>query len=113
MNCSKCDTNLADISQMFFYYKNDKSVELTIKPEVEILFEEEKTLQIFYDSEKTRYLICCNCKFVVGMILPFGPNNRDLKVFSCDRVKLAQKLYSGQKWHNIYQHVVPLSPINI
>ena len=103
MNCFNCDTNLSDISQLFFYYKNDKSVELTIKPEVEILFEEEKTLRIFYDSDKTRYLICSNCRFIVGMIFPFAPNNRDLKVFSCDRVKLGQKLYSGKKWHNIYK----------
>ena len=103
MNCLSCATKLADISQMFFYYKNDKNVELTIKPEVEILFEEEKTVRIFYDSEKTRYLMCSNCRFIVGMTSTFGPNNRDLKVFSCDRVKLGQKLYRGQKWYNIYK----------
>ena len=103
MNCLNCDTNLADISQIFFYYKNDKNVKLTIKPEVEILFEEEKTFRIFYYSEQTRYLICSSCKFIVGKIFPFGPNNRDLKVFACDRVKLGEKLYSGQKWHNIYK----------
>ena len=102
MNCHQCDAKLADDSQIFFYYKSEKNVHLTIKPEVEVFFDEDRTL-LFSGSGKKRSISCRNCNDIIGSVLSFGPTSRDIKAFACNKVKLCGKSYKGQKWYNLYQ----------
>ena len=51
MNCLNCDENLADGSQILLYCKNEKTVYLTIKPELEVFFEERKTVLTLNETE--------------------------------------------------------------
>ena len=60
MSCLNCDENLADGSQILFYYKNERTVYLTIKPEWEVFFEESKTVLILLnETKKTKKTITC------------------------------------------------------
>ena len=101
MNCLKCDTKLADDTQIFFYTKSEKDVHLTIKPEIEALFDHQKTVYTFPEGERKTRLKCCNCDVNVGKVLPFGPSNRALKAFACDKVKLNLTSSTGEKWYNL------------
>ena len=106
MNCLNCDEYLADGSQIFFYCKNENTVYLTIKPELEVFFEESKTVLILNESDKTKKSITCRkCGTTVGMVLPYGPNNRHLKTFIFKKVKLQNKSYAGQKLYNLYKNL--------
>ena len=102
MNCHHCDAKLADDTQIFFFYKGERNVHLTIKPELEVFFDEDKTLS-FSGSGKKRHIECRNCNDIIGSVLSFGPGSRDIKAFACNRVKLCGKSYQGQRWYNLYQ----------
>ena len=101
MNCLKCDTKLADDTQIFFYTKSEKEVHLTIKPEIEALFDHQKTTYKFLDSERKVRLKCCKCDVNVGKVIPFGPSNRALKAFGHEKVKLSLTSSTGEKWYNL------------
>ena len=104
MNCYKCNEKLARETDIFFYYKSEKDVFLTIKPELEVFFEEDKKVEIYHESKK-KHLKCRKCNFIVGKVLPFGPSNKKIKAFACDKVTVYQKSYYGQKWYNIYKTI--------
>ena len=106
MNCFKCNEELAQGTDIFFYYKSEKDVFLTIKPELEVFFEEDKKVVIYDESNKKR-LKCLKCDFILGKVLPFGPSNKSIKAFACDKVTVYQKSYYGQKWYNIYK-IIPI-----
>ena len=101
MNCLKCNAKLADDTQIFFYIKGEKDVYLTIKPEIEALFDHQKTIYTFRESERKTCLNCCKCDINVGTVLPFGPSNRVLKAFTHDKVKLSGTTSTGEKWYNL------------
>ena len=103
MNCLKCDTKLADDTQIFFYYNSEKDVHLTIKPEIEALFDDQETIYTFLESERTTRLKCRKCDVNVGKVIPFGPGNRILKAFACDKVKLSLTSSTGEKWYNLFK----------
>ena len=103
MNCLKCDTKLADDTQIFFYYNSEKDVHLTIKPEIEVLFDDQETIYTFLESERTTRLKCRRCDVNVGKVVPFGPSNRILKAFACDKVKLSLTSSTGEKWYNLFK----------
>ena len=102
MNCFNCDKQIAQDTQIFFYYKSEKDVFLTIKPEEEVFFDAEENVEIVCESKKKR-IKCRHCNFIVGKVLPFGPESYNIKAFACDKVKLDQKSYYGQKWYTLYK----------
>ena len=91
MNCFKCNEELAQDTDIFFYYKSEKDVFLTIKPELEVFFEEDKKVVIYDESNKKR-LKCLKCDFILGKVLPFGPSNKSIKAFACDKVTVYQTM---------------------
>ena len=101
MNCLNCSAKLADDTQIFFYTKSEKDVYLTIKPEIEALFDHQKTIYTFRESERKTRLKCCKCDNNVGRVLPFGPSNRALKAFAHDKVKLSGTSSTREKWYNL------------
>ena len=104
MSCLNCDKNLAGDSQILFYYKNEKTVYLTIKPEWEVSFEESETVLIHNETKATKETITCRkCDTTVEMVLPFGPSNRHLKTFTYTKMKLENVSYAGQKLYNVYK----------
>ena len=102
MNCHDCDEQFAEDSQIFFSYLCEENTYLLVKPGQEASFDEDKTIVIFDESNKTRQVQCHKCKLNVGKVLPFGPNNKYVKAFACNKVKISYKEHNGQEPHNVH-----------
>ena len=68
-------------------------------------FEEDNKVARYDDESNKKRLKCLKCDIIVGKLLPFEPNNKNIKVLACDKVTVYKKSYHGEKWYNIYKSI--------
>ena len=68
-------------------------------------FGEDNKVARYDDESNKKRLKCLKCDIIVGKLLPFEPNNKNIKAFACDKVTVYKKSYHGEKWYNIYKSI--------
>ena len=101
MNCGGCGIELVLQDDLCFFYKRDKFVELMIKYEQTVFFEDKFS---FTKDKREQYFIhCWGCNSKVGTKHCFGPNHADVMAFGQKVVVLGKKLEGKDRWYNLYQ----------
>ena len=49
-------------------------------------FEEDNKVARYDDESNKKRLKCLKCDIIVRKLLPFEPNNKNIKAFACDKV---------------------------
>ena len=101
MNCGECGMKLLSQDNLCFYYKRDKFVELMIKYEQTVFFEDKFTLT--RDKREQYFIHCWGCNSKIGTKHCFGPNHADVMAFGQGVVVLGRKLERRDRWYNLYK----------
>ena len=101
MDCGECGIKLVPQDNLCFFYKRDKFVELMIKYEQTIFFEDKFTLT--KDKREQYHIHCWGCNSKIGTKHCFGPNHADVMAFGQGVFVLGRKLERRDRWYNLYQ----------
>ncbi|KAI6655757.1 RNA-dependent RNA polymerase 1-like [Oopsacas minuta] len=100
MNCGHCHKALVPADDLCFFQKRDKFVELMIKFEESIFYEDK--FKFINDKRSQYFIICLYCNSKIGTKHCFGPNHADIMAFGQGVVVLGKKSEKKDRWHNLY-----------
>jgi len=103
MDCLKCHERVVELDKLFFFCKDEKTVSLSIKPEIKQIIYSKKVLLEVREGPKDVRIKCGQCSANLGRSLPFGPGGAFYIAFGCDKVKLGGRSFGKKgRWTKLH-----------